>query len=330
MRYYVASGVPLFTGFPKKKKKEKKKMRERWRPDWQHLDDSGASALVRTGLVAGVRPATVSKYGAAYMRFIDFLVQRSYSFDLASLRRFLWAVRRQGASATTLEGYRSAVLWVQRAAGMASWADDPILIRVLAGLKLADKMRRVPRGAITAPMLRQLMRADPERRLLYATAFYGVLRRGQARLFRFGDVIGSSDGVTMTVRTDKRARRGNAREACSSKEVVHPSAQAFLLRLSAAGVHGERVFSDADVDAASVKVRAAAVELGWPRGVEFDGLHALRHGGAQYLKTYLATLVARMGDPAAMAPRTQRWYTRLNVLRRTLDDDDDYRYSSES
>ena len=81
------------------------KMRK-WVPVWEDLDGEGGEAFISTGIALGVRVETRIKYRAAYARFIDFLVRNNLAFNAASLGRFLWACRKQGAAGGTLGAAR--------------------------------------------------------------------------------------------------------------------------------------------------------------------------------------------------------------------------------
>ena len=291
------------------------KMRK-WVPVWEDLDGEGGEAFISTGIALGVRVETRIKYRAAYARFIDFLVRNNLAFNAASLGRFLWACRKQGAAGGTLEAYRSAVVWAQRGFGLEVFAADPLLVRAVKGFKYEDRVMRVPRGCITTSMLGQLAEFDRAYSVEYATIFYAVLRLSQFARLRGGDAqVTSTNAMILTLRRDKRMNRGNLREVTTKKEIVHPAAKALLLAASERVEHGQLMFPHFDARRANKFVTAASIACQWPSGLEYDGVHCLRHGGAQVVKAFLALLVARMGDPCAMSGATQKLYTRLNEMR---------------
>ncbi len=296
-------------------------MGRKWVPKWAELDDEGCDGFVERGISIGIKGESRQKYRGAYARFIDFLVRKKYAFDLRALGRFLWACRRQGASGSTLEGYRSAILWTQRCHGLDVFAGGALLIRAVKGFKYQDRLLRKPRGAITTGMLKQLAALDPAYATGYATIFYCVLRKGQFLKLRNGDAqVTDEMEMFVTLRRDKRMNRDSVREVITNKEVVHPAGKALLLSASN-GEHGTLMFPGFDTERANTKIREAAIVFGWPAELDFDGIHCLRHGGSQVVKAFIARLVARLGDPCAMSAPTQALYMRLNELRVRIDND---------
>lgn len=127
----------------------------KWIPRWSELDDADVDGpdFLETGVTLSVIPDTRKKYEGAFSRYVDFIVKFDYPISLHSFGRFLRACRRQGAKGSTLEGYRSSILFVQRANNMSPFADAPILIRAIMGYRYADRLTSAPRGAITRHML---------------------------------------------------------------------------------------------------------------------------------------------------------------------------------
>lgn len=291
-------------------------MKHRYVHRASQLSSTGGSAFVTQGISLGVRKDTRKKYASSYRKYIGYCVRKGRTYGLRSFERYLHACRKLGAAGQTLEGYRSAVLWAQRLSGSEAWAADDRLVRAIAGYEYEDRLTRVPRGAITRPMFGQLMDHDKKHGVLYAAVFFGILRKSQARRMRFGDAhIGEDGSMTLTVRSDKRVRRGVVNEATHVKPILYPAAIEFFRVLMTKGKHGELVFPKFDDKAASEAIKAAAVAFSWPSGVDYDGLHGLRHGGAQELKAFLCLIAGQMGAPAAMSRRTQEHYTRLNIER---------------
>ena len=302
-------------------RKEKRKMRlpakaERWRLDMAALDDSGAADFVGNGVALTVRDSTGEKYAAAVSRFVTFLALRDYPFDLGAFIKFLSACRKQGAAASTLEGYRSAVVWAQRCSGFTPWGDNAMLIRALKGYAYQDKLRGYPRGAIDLGMLEELIKLYPQHANVYAAIFLCVLRAGQAEKFRGGDAHPTGSGaVSLTVRVDKRNKCGSTFEHTAVKEILAPDAKALILSLSRTVPHGELVFPGIDMAVLSEDIKRAALILRWPAHLLFDGVHCLRHGGAQMVKTFVSTVLARATSNCGMSTRTAAWYSRMNEAR---------------
>ena len=291
-------------------------MRDRYTFRQDCLDPSGHGRFISRGIALTVLKDTRKKYTTAFRRFVVFLVKEKRPMSLDSFSAFLQACRTQGAKGETLEGYRSGVLLIQRAHGLEPFAADARLQRAIKGYGYADKIAGVPRGAITEVMLRQFWTIHREFARMTGVVFYAVLRSGQAARYRAGDFVVGPDGrATLTVRTDKRRNAGNNVEEISTKEIVAPAAKALLLAAARGKPHGALVFPEFDGRRMSELIRAAATSCGWPAGLEYDGLHCLRHGGAQHVRALVEAVLARMGDPCAMSPQTAAWYSRLNAIR---------------
>ena len=297
---------------------------KKWMANWQSLNDHGWEMFIANGIIDTVAKDTQSKYRAAFSRFIDFLVGAGRRCDLEGLVRFLHACRQQGARGTTLEGYRSAVLWVQRIHDLEQFAADERLVRAVAGYKHFDKCHGIPRGAVTWSMLQQLLAGAPQWRDAFEVVFLCVLRVTQLLRMLVGDAVLTADGaVVLTVRAEKRNKCGSPYSHVSRKEIVHPRAKELLGRLQQGRVHGESMFPGFSSAAANEIIQRAAVALGWPSGLQFDGVHCLRHGGCQFIKVFIAELLSRMGNPCAMsAPTIVGGYGRLNEVRTRLEDSD--------
>ena len=291
-------------------------MRNRYTFRQEALDASGHGAFVTRGIALTVLSDTKRKYTSAFRRFVVFLIREKRPMTLDSFEAFLQACRTQGAKGPTLEGYRAGVLLVQRAHGLPTFAEDARLRRALKGYTYADKLACVPRGTITEVLLRQFWTKHPTLAMITGVIFYAVLRSGQAARYRAGDLVIGPDGrATLTVRTDKRRRAGNNVVEVSTKEIVAPAAKALLFAAARGKPHGSLCFPAFDERELSEAIRAAAVTCGWPAGLEYDGVHCLRHGGAQHVRALVENILAQMGNPCAMSPATAAWYTRLNEIR---------------
>ena len=74
------------------------------------------------------------------------LVNNLRPLGLGALTEFLQECRAQGARGKTLNGYRCAVLHVQREHGWSQFAADEGLVRAIKGYVYFDKQHGVPRG----------------------------------------------------------------------------------------------------------------------------------------------------------------------------------------
>ena len=296
-------------------------MADRWQYDLSTLSDTGWEQFVARGIQLSVNSDSATKYKNAVRRFVAFLNARQLPFAFVSLVRFLCGCRTQGARGGTLEGMRSAIAWLQRVVGMEEWACSPALIRAIKGFSYQDKLRRIPRGAVEFAMLEQLGDFDAKYKRAFWLAYFAVLRVGQLKRMLGGDAVFGSDGsCILTIRRDKRCNANNSRELTSRKEVLLPEAKALLSALMAVTPHGQLVFPWFVPSAANAIIHRAAQHCAWPPKLLWDGMHCLRHGGAQRLKAFIVALMARFGPVAAMATSTAQRYTKLNALRVELEE----------
>jgi len=288
----------------------------RWVPKYEELDESGYETFIQEGVKSTVRKDTDSKYTGAGERYVAFIKARGLPYGYDSFVAFLHACRKQGASAQTLEGYRAAMVWLQRMFDADQWAANPLLARALKGYKYADKLTRPPRGAILEPMLLQLQERHPGLAIPAATTFYCVLRRAQTERLRAGDIQCFEDGrVVLTLRADKRANANNSRQLVTRKEVVLPKGQFLLRELATRRRTWHKLFPNFKAEDLDRAIAETARAAGWPAKLVYDGMHCLRHGGASALRSFLSGLLASMGDPAAMSAATAAWYSRMNTIR---------------
>jgi len=292
-------------------------MRNRWKPRWDELSDTGHENFVIDGVRATVKAETGGKYLSAVGHYIAFIDARRLPYSRDSFRRFLHACRKQGASGSTLSGYRAALLWLQRAYNVDTWADSDEFTRPIKGYKYADKIARPPRGAILRTMLSQLGTRHPDLALPANIAYFCVLRRRQVEKALVGDVQVLAGGrVILTLRAEKRANASNdLQPTVTRKEIVLPEGQTLLTHLARGRNPKEKLLPGFKAEALDKAVADAAQYFAWPTGLVYDGMHCLRHGGAQELRDFFSRLFASMGNPAAMSPVTAGWYSRLNELR---------------
>jgi len=193
---------------------------------------------------------------------------------------------------------------------------DQGLVVAIKGYKYLDKQTRPPRGAILTSMLRQLEHRYPLLAAVADTTFYCVLRRKQVERMLAGDVQEGSEGrLILTVRAEKRANARNDVQMVTRKEIVLPEAKLLLRSLVRRLKPRQRIFPNFSADALDQAISECATHFGWPADLVYDGMHCLRHGGATVVREYFSRLLGSMGNPAAMAPPTALWYSRLNELR---------------
>ena len=301
-------------------KKRFKEVMKKFGFDDESLDLTGWEDFVSKGIALTVRTGTAASYEARFKRFFEFCFKRSLDLELDSFVKFLSGCRKQGARGQTLEGYRCALVWIQRQWGMELWGATPMIIRAIKGYKYNDKQKATPRGAITYNMLEQLCELVPEMAVVMFVVFFCVLRVGQAARARFGDASFGVNGTTLLVRRDKRCNADNGKPLTAVKEILLPAGIELLKALAQTGKHGELMFPGFKAAAANAAIHRAAKHFKWPAGLEFDGMHCLRHGGAQELKKFIVEVLARMGPGAHMCQSTAQHYARLNELRVAIDE----------
>jgi len=288
----------------------------RWNPDWESLDDAGWETFVPLGYSYSVRRERKARYFACFSRYVDFCVRKDLPIGLPALTRFLHGMRSQGAKGKTVEAYRCGVLFVQRVYGLAQFATEKDLCDAIQGYIYFDKLHCVQRGAITQPMLDQLITVDSTYAPAFLLIFFAVLRVGQFSRLLVGDAVILGDQCTLTLRQDKRNRAGTVQTHITHKTVVMPVAKAVLEAAQVNRPRGEVMFPWFSEVEANQIIHTAAIQFGWPTGLVYDGVHCLRHGGCQAAKVFIAKLLAQLGPVAGMAPSTVVGvYARLNEAR---------------
>jgi hypothetical protein len=166
---------------------------------------------------------------------------------------------------------------------------------------------------VTREMLGQLCSLDDYYGLAFEVMFWGCLRLQELLEIRVGDYFWDGTTGVLSVRKDKRLRRGARvtqtfhKKRCSSirlKEILQEAQ--LVLR------HGERIFRRFKPVRARSLVQQAAGVFQWPEGVVYDGVHCVRHGAANEAESFAGVTQALMGEFTAMTQGTRRRYIRPN------------------
>lgn len=274
--------------------------------------------FLRKGASLMVREATKKVYNGRVDKYRSYLRRTGETESLLSFSGFLANLFRQGAAGTTLAGYRAAVLYAQKVELSEQWADDKRLINACKGFAYSYRLSAPQRGVINVTMLRQLQSLDLLYKIPFGLLFFGVLRVSELERMRVGDLVTSEEGTQLWVRKDKRvtALRSFQQEG-HWKEIVSREFIEYVEALSNQAKHGSPLFAWVKRDKMLQLVELAAGVFSWPVDVIYDGVHCLRHGGANYLQTSLQATNSLVQKAAVMSEGTRKFYSRANRLRQT-------------
>jgi integrase len=270
-------------------------------------------------------PASTDTAGADGFIFSE----DDYAKLLITLRDFDYAQ-------STIDGFRDAILHYQLRENWGLRKDEPpwaASARVKKMTKgFAYRQRRSRRGAITRPMLTDLLRwcqGNGWAHVVQAiqVQFQTATRWSEMELMRVGDL--ADDGASLLIRTDKRVNANNDRLPEFSKPLVGDAA-ADAIRLAAGSRgHNELIFpvSRCPYKHINRAIHLGADALGWndkPDEITFTSTHSLRHGGVQHIlavnaddiEALLADIVD--GETCQMSKGTRAHYNRSNRDRQSL------------
>lgn len=191
---------------------------------------------------------------------------------------------------------RSSLLFYQKV-GLAKggiWANDSDIISYVNGAYTIAHEGKRPRGSINEELFTELMQWLPDQEVVfdypdipdaYALMYTIGMRYSQFAEFQLGDMITSGGKIYAILRKDKRAKKGQ--NEVHYKELVHTQVS-FLQDLFEARANtpagprtkGSILFTKHEAPIAQMRelIHKAAIALGWPPGLEFDGPHCFRHG----------------------------------------------------
>jgi integrase len=173
-------------------------------------------------------------------------------------------------------------------------------------------------------MLRQLVSiADPEAACIFTVLFLGVLRISELELIRSGDfVVAEGESAQLLLRTNKKlTARGKTSEAVHWKPVVSDELKEVLRKRQASVSFGELLFPRVNRTRLDALVKAASEQFDWPSELIFDGVHCLRHGGAQFYASHNLGQ-ERQQELCVRGKVTHRHYTCPNVNRALIYDEE--------
>lgn len=204
--------------------------------------------------------------------------------------------------------------------GMRPWTDDEDVAAFFRGASFqgGHAPRALMRGTVTPQMLIDLIahthNTDPRFVDPITVQFGAALRVSQLVAARSGDFTGVGEDGRAYLWTEVDKRR-NAKTMTKAgigrhkKEVFLQEAQQALQRRQDQRPRGSLLFPTTEWRKAeyNAHIRRAALELQWPDGVNWDGCHILRHGGAAVLAEAAPTEApARL----VMSPRMVKHYGR--------------------
>jgi len=212
-------------------------------------------------------------------------------FTQSDFWNYLVEARRQGQAHSTIRGIASAVIHYQfssrfgLAPGEAPWAHEPQIAAALSGMQFDGKdLSRPERGAITLPMLQQLIdwcyiNDYYDYAIPLALQWHLGCRIGQLMKVRAGELIPDEQGTMLGLHQRKNATISDP------DNIFYRSMSADaedLYLFASEGVHrGELLFpkSKIRVDRLREAVTLAAADLLWPSdGIFYDGTQTCRHG----------------------------------------------------
>lgn len=217
--------------------------------------------------------------------------------------RFLAAMNEGGAGASTLTGYRCALLDHQRCNGLEQFAADKDIVKMCKGHEVVMRRKSTPRGTMTKKMAENMVAHLAKTNIIIAQAFQlqylCSLRVCELILIRNGDFQPDTrDMSVLTVRWDKTASAQNLR---SRPFMVHPKmvpAKAMHLAKELCTAmdikHGDFIFKDLITESQIANaMKKAATELNFPADLEYDGSHVARHAGVTALRQVVADSTTR-------------------------------------
>lgn len=262
----------------------------------------------------GVAPATRKRYAQRWRTYAGWCKRGRRALGPKSLIDFLRALEEHGAAGDTAEGYRSAVAFRLRVHRHEPWASGPKVTELTACMKHASRRARIKRGGISEGMLAQLASLDRAYAVAFKVAFYGTLRGSQLIKIRCGDFTPGEE-AKLLVRVDKRFKKGGRTEHKHEKPMPWPEMSRLMGGLQGATERGDKLFAWFSRTKARELIKEAAAKFNWPANVEFDGIHTLRHGGAQMARDRFEHGYENARQTTAMSKGVYRRYSKRNVNR---------------
>jgi integrase len=285
-------------------------------------DLRGAAKSAKRDLVwASVRPSSAAQYDsrlnvvAAWHREQGLETLTPETFTL-----FLQQCMREGKAA--VEGYRAALAKVQLAEGLECWADGEEYRAMAKAVAKAASDRKVDKGSFTEPMIVEIIGSAQKtlrKRCSWQNAsstqgkvvgalcgigFLSQLRISQLMRMRVGDAGDDESGGTLVVRGDKRQGRTQVH--------VKPIDAACLeaIRAWEDNIKGKTVYlfpQEAEKWLRAL-LRKREDEGLFPEGLDWSGIHTLRHGGVRRIREKAEELLT--GMYSEQTPSTAKFYAR--------------------
>lgn len=257
-----------------------------------------APAEARNALVSlSVQRSTLQQYEAHLKLFREFMIASGKLQDGMSvaevatqddLLQFLDAVVRDpGTEAKVGPGLRSALRKQLQLLGLPLWIDSEVVSAAFKGARYrGGEAKRTPRGTVTEEMLQELLQhtrqVAPEMVDAILVQFRLGLRISQLVGLQAGDV--SRLPPRIWLRIDKRENASNTADKAVGphwRDVEDEEVLNILCRLQAVTPRGSLLFprSKWNLEGYRRHIAKAAITLGWPVELKYDGSHVLRHGG---------------------------------------------------
>ena len=284
-----------------------------------------------------LHPDTLTRYIGRVNIFTDYIKTAKHDPNLAYFTQedfwnFAKVMCDDGMHPTTLDGYRYAILHLQKVDGWGlppgadMWAAYAAVTDAIKGMirnfKETDDSPK--RGAISPDMLKGLLtwcksNGYNDAALWINVQWHTGLRTSQMMRCQAGDACPDRNTYMLTLRRDKRLNANNAR----AKDHVHEkpiSDTAYdIFQNAAAGVpHGDEIFTKQRTPVQRVydAIHKASKELKWPAKSYFDA-YSCRHGCAAEItkKATDAMKTTMMEEMAQQTISTIKHYARSNEER---------------
>lgn len=223
-----------------------------------------------------------------------------WPIEPAALAAYIGHLERAGKSVSTISRRCAAISRLCRDHGVPSPAADPMIGRLLKGLRREHAGRKSPKRAFTAPLVRNFIEnaeTSARDRALVAVAFVTGLRRAELCELRWSDVSECPEtaGLILHVRRSKTDQTGSGAYVAVPRTGKDVDPARLLLDWRAAGKNADLVFP---VSASTVlRIAKRVATLAGLDPAEY-GAHSFRAG--------LCTVAARAGVSLAESMQASR------------------------
>ncbi len=269
-----------------------------------HTDDISASLGRAAQLIESSHaPATVEAYRLDMADWAAWAEPRGivvWPIGVPALAAYIGHLEQTGKSVSTISRRCAAISRLHRDHGMASPAADPMIGRLLQGLRREHAGQKTPKKAFTADLVRNFIldeSTSARDRALVAVGFVTGLRRAELVALRWSDVTECPDsaGLILYVRRSKSDQTGEGAHVAVPRTFKSVDPAKLLLDWRAASKDSDRIFPIS----ASTVLRVAK------RVATLAGLDPAPYG-AHSLRAGLCTTAARAGVSLAESMQASR------------------------